>query len=393
MKDKKKLIGIILGIIIVLAVIVGIITINKKTAPARELSKALDLGNKYLSELNYEEAVIAFNRVIEVDPMNVEAYVGAADAYMGLTNQNMPDDAEVNSARDEMISNLDPYNVSDGSEEKAKIEGFYAPALKYCEDALTILNSGYELTHDESIKAKIDEITELQSAITKMSDDMINAVMSELDAARTTDSDISSANIGDVVTFGTLDGQPVEWDVLDKTDGKALLISHYILDYHAYDQGETDVYHVKDTNWEVSEIRTWLNDEFINQLFDDRQIASIQETILQNSDWVEFYNKYGLLFVDRGTNPCGSTIDRMFLLSWEELIRYYGVIEIKDEEGWRALYSYAACCKDLEDDNSPWWTRSYGNKGTALGVMSDGYDGNYLVSGAMGVRPAIWVFY
>ena len=181
MKDKKKQVGIILGIIVVIiAIVAGIIVISNKSAPSRELSKALDLGNKYLTELNYEEAVIAFNRAIEIDPMNVDAYVGVADAYIGLTNQNKPDDAEVNSARDEMISNLDPYNVSDGSEEKAKIESFYASALKYCEDALAILNSGYELTHDESIKAKIDELAELQSAITKMRDDMINELISAI---------------------------------------------------------------------------------------------------------------------------------------------------------------------------------------------------------------------
>ena len=43
-----------------------------------------DLGMRYLNEGNYEEAVIAFEAAIEIDPKRPEAYLGAADAYVGL---------------------------------------------------------------------------------------------------------------------------------------------------------------------------------------------------------------------------------------------------------------------------------------------------------------------
>ena len=43
-----------------------------------------DLGVRYLSEGNYEEAVIAFTAAIEIDPKRREAYSGLADAYMAL---------------------------------------------------------------------------------------------------------------------------------------------------------------------------------------------------------------------------------------------------------------------------------------------------------------------
>ena len=42
-----------------------------------------DLGVRYLSEGNYEEAVIAFTAAIEIDPKRAEAYVGRGDAYIG----------------------------------------------------------------------------------------------------------------------------------------------------------------------------------------------------------------------------------------------------------------------------------------------------------------------
>lgn len=50
-----------------------------------------DLGVRYLSEGNYEEAIIAFTAAIEIDPKRAEAYVGRGDAYVdsGETEENM----------------------------------------------------------------------------------------------------------------------------------------------------------------------------------------------------------------------------------------------------------------------------------------------------------------
>ena len=42
-----------------------------------------DLGVRYLSEGNYEEAIIAFTAAIEIDPKRAEAYVGRGSAYIG----------------------------------------------------------------------------------------------------------------------------------------------------------------------------------------------------------------------------------------------------------------------------------------------------------------------
>ena len=43
-----------------------------------------DLGMRYLNEGNYQEAIIAFEAAIKIDPKRPEAYLGAAEAYMGL---------------------------------------------------------------------------------------------------------------------------------------------------------------------------------------------------------------------------------------------------------------------------------------------------------------------
>ena len=43
-----------------------------------------DLGMRYLTESNYEEAILAFTAAIEIDPNNALAYVGRADAYVQM---------------------------------------------------------------------------------------------------------------------------------------------------------------------------------------------------------------------------------------------------------------------------------------------------------------------
>lgn len=50
-----------------------------------------DLGIRYLSEGNYEEAIIAFTAAIEIDPKQALAYVGRGDAYIlsGETDSNL----------------------------------------------------------------------------------------------------------------------------------------------------------------------------------------------------------------------------------------------------------------------------------------------------------------
>ena len=43
-----------------------------------------DLGVRYLSEGNYEQAVVAFTAAIEIDPKRVEAYKAAAECYVAM---------------------------------------------------------------------------------------------------------------------------------------------------------------------------------------------------------------------------------------------------------------------------------------------------------------------
>ncbi|MGN0579089.1 MAG: leucine-rich repeat domain-containing protein, partial [Ruminiclostridium sp.] len=66
------------------AAIVIISTANTASAPAAMLSAA----ERYLRDLDYEQAIIEFQRIIEIDPNNAEAYEGLIEAYEALGEQD-----------------------------------------------------------------------------------------------------------------------------------------------------------------------------------------------------------------------------------------------------------------------------------------------------------------
>lgn len=52
---------------------------QKETAPTWQ--KQYDLGMRYLSEGNYEEAIITFTSAIEINPKHAETYIHLSEAY------------------------------------------------------------------------------------------------------------------------------------------------------------------------------------------------------------------------------------------------------------------------------------------------------------------------
>lgn len=52
----------------------------------QQITEQLKLGQRYLLEQNYEEAIIAFHRGIELDAKNMEAYQGLELAYEEAEN-------------------------------------------------------------------------------------------------------------------------------------------------------------------------------------------------------------------------------------------------------------------------------------------------------------------
>lgn len=62
----------------------AIMLLTACSSKATNAAEKIELGQKYLTESNYTEAVAAFTEVIKLDPSSIEAYMGRAEAYKGL---------------------------------------------------------------------------------------------------------------------------------------------------------------------------------------------------------------------------------------------------------------------------------------------------------------------
>ncbi len=194
--------------------------------------------------------------------------------------------------------------------------------------------------------------------------------------ADSSNTDIMNSNIGDTVTFGSYDGNPIEWVVLDKTDSKVMLFAKYnFMEERAYNTGQNYV------PWETSDLRLWLNNEFLNKVFSESEISAIADTNVNNFEETDGY--------------MNDTVDKVYLLSHADFKKYRDI-----------LYKYDAVYK------VDWWEEPYVRKGIGTFIwLRDSYDygpdmGIYhsfinhygecdsraiTQDGSMNIRPVIWL--
>ena len=77
---------VIIGIVTVVLLAVIITGIVVMTSPARKYDKQLSLGQRYLDELDYEQAIAAYRAAIDIDPKNPEAYKALAEIYIEMND-------------------------------------------------------------------------------------------------------------------------------------------------------------------------------------------------------------------------------------------------------------------------------------------------------------------
>lgn len=74
-REKTKVLSLIMIVVVLLAAC---------TSKAAKALEKVELGQRYLTELNYTEAVASFTEAIGLDPENIPAYMGRAQAYAAL---------------------------------------------------------------------------------------------------------------------------------------------------------------------------------------------------------------------------------------------------------------------------------------------------------------------
>lgn len=79
---KKHIVWIVLAVSVLAAAVVLFLVFNKDKGKTQTVPQSdLNLGDKYLSELNYENAIAKYEDALNIEPNNIEAYMGLARAY------------------------------------------------------------------------------------------------------------------------------------------------------------------------------------------------------------------------------------------------------------------------------------------------------------------------
>ena len=206
---------------------------------------------------------------------------------------------------------------------------------------------------------------------------------------------------GDIIEFNGYD-----WLVLEVQGNQALIITYRVIASRLYHHTFEAV------TWETSEIRLWLNSDFFASLSQAYQ-ARIVESYVVNNDNPWSFLGWGVHANTQGGN---NTVDRIFLLSIDEVLLYFGdsglvaqgaamSANTRHASAYEELfvdrvsdhYNQARRVWNLEGSASWWWLRSPGRSpGRAAIVRSDGdlLIGGYNVfweGGSIGVRPALWL--
>lgn len=187
------------------------------------------------------------------------------------------------------------------------------------------------------------------------------------------------------IYMGRYYGKPIEWRIINELDGGILLITEKIIEAKAFND------EIKDTNWENSDIRKWLNTDFYCVSFSSEEKSKIIS--IKTEDNV--YDNIFLLALSRETERFKDSNDRKAFAT---------------EHALNDTFLGASYAEAHQDTTHWWWLRSIstgpyyaGNiaanaikeKSSRAIVVSK--DGTIAVGGLdvnyqdVGVRPAMWI--
>lgn len=163
----------------------------------------------------------------------------------------------------------------------------------------------------------------------------------------------------------------IRWRVLERKDGKVLLISDRILDAIIFSPKNEVI-----SDWKDSFIREWLNDYFYKAAFTEKEKNAIIESTIE-TDGVE-------------------TEDKIFLLSTEDVTnRSLYFTDDSERVAKQTVYAVRRGAQTGDESAGRWWLRTPGTReNTVQVVRANGSlaENSYTVmSNDCGVRPAMWV--
>ena len=254
------------------------------------------------------------------------------------------------------------------------------------------------------------EQSEIRMSYDLLTDSSVNSIVETFSLSKnlikevTTVENVKKAE-AKIIPFGKY-----QWRVLEERDGKALILAENVIELRSYHNDCVDI------TWEDSDMRLYLNSLFYGTFTAEEQ-ARILETQVSDRDnpWT-------------GTKCSRPTTDKIFLLSYDEVLKYFGDSgDVQNRQGWHWIDidvpgfnggvpekggtdfvndQYNNARRAFKSDGSPawWWLRSPGGQGQHT-TGSIGFIGELFLCGDdvwmesrehgsdenAGVRPAMWV--
>lgn len=234
-----------------------------------------------------------------------------------------------------------------------------------------LLEDGLRYLEDGVLQGNAEAL-DILSAVLKEANRLLYKGMKQSQSVNVIDeTDFSKVQPGNVIYFGRNadKNEAMPWRVLDVQEGKVLLLSEDILEYKAFHDKWGIV------TWENASIRKYLNTDFMDKTFSDKEkfIISTTRVVAHENPMCN-------------TDPGRDTKDKVFLLSAVEVEKYFPV-------NMDRKCSYCMTGKKNNSRPSWWWLRSPGfNEANAASVGEDGgFAYSYVRDVRGGIRPALWV--
>lgn len=191
--QKKLIIIIVSAILLITTVIVATLLIIGGNLTSRT-DELLVFGEKYLIEMNYEQAIIEFDKVLDIDPNNAYAYIGKAEALSALGR------------KDEALEILEKgYSITDDERIAEKIN-------VYCGEESPSPSGGTSSTTSSASSASTTSTT-LSSSNSVMSTTTLSTPSSSPSSTTSSSSSAQSSS-----TENSIESTPIERISLDYVD-------------------------------------------------------------------------------------------------------------------------------------------------------------------------------
>lgn len=120
-KKKNWIVPVIIGTVVILLALAvgGLFYYTSVSKTRRALQRQMELGDKYLTDMDYEQAILAYEEAIKIDPKSVPAYLGLGKTYLAMAD-NYIEDGEIDEAvacLEDGISKMDEGYDNTGSDE------------------------------------------------------------------------------------------------------------------------------------------------------------------------------------------------------------------------------------------------------------------------------------